>query len=102
MTDDAKPLDRWLGHQTSSAGVLLARAQRLAEVNRALQTQWASEPWVQSLRVANIRGNTIVIYAQTATAMVPLRYRREALLAFLNQRFGLRCTDIDAKVRPAF
>lgn len=102
MPKDAEPLSNWLKYQPSSVRGLLSRAQRLSRINQALQAQWASEAWVQSIRIANIRGNTVVIYAQTASAMIPLRYRREALLAFLRQNFELNCLEIDAKVRPDF
>jgi hypothetical protein len=102
MPADAQPLQRWLNQQPRTVRELLSRAGHLAAINRELQQQWASEPWIQSIRIANIRGNTVVIFAQTATALVPLRYRKEALLSFLKERFQLACKEIDAKVRPEF
>jgi hypothetical protein len=73
--------------------------QRLEALDRALR-QWANEPWLDSIRVANLRGDTLVLFADSASALVPLRYRREALLAFLRDRYGLAATRIEAKVRP--
>jgi hypothetical protein len=81
---------------------LLARAQRLTAINTELQKQWSSEPWVRSLRIANIRGNTVVIFSQTAASLVPLRYRKASLLGLLKEQFNLTCTEIDARVRPDF
>jgi hypothetical protein len=102
MPTDAEPLQRWLNQQPQTVRELLARAQHLSAINRELQKQWASEPWVRSLRIANIRGNTVVIFAQTAATLIPLRYRKESLLNLLRERFQLTCTEIDAKVRPSF
>ncbi|TXH04428.1 MAG: DUF721 domain-containing protein [Nevskiaceae bacterium] len=102
MSQDAEPLHRWLQQQPASIRGVMARAQRLAQINRALQQQWAAEPWIQAVRIANIRENVVVIYAQTASALIPLRYRKTALLAFLQQRFELTCNEIDAKVRPDY
>lgn len=100
MPNDAKPLNNWLQQQPATVGRLLTRAQRLSQINCALKEQWADEPWIHLIRVANIRGSTVVIYVQTASAIIPLRYRREALLAFLKQRFELVCLEMDAKVKP--
>jgi hypothetical protein len=102
MTADAQPLQLWLNQQPRTVRELLSRAGHLAAINHELQQQWASEPWVQSIRIANIRGNTVVIFAQTAAALVPLRYRKEALLSLLKERFQLACKEIEAKVRPEF
>ncbi len=100
--NDAEPLQSWLSQQPQTVRELLARAQRLTEINNELQKQWSSEPWVKSLRIANIRGNTVVIFSQTAASLVPLRYRKASLLGLLKERFNLTCTEIDARVRPDF
>lgn len=99
---DAEPLQNWLSQQPQTVRDLLSRAQRLTAINNELQSQWSSEPWVQSIRIANIRGNTVVIFAQTAASLVPLRYRKASLLGLLKERFNLTCTEIDARVRPDF
>ena len=99
---DAEPLRNWLGQQPQTVRELLSRAQRLRAINNELQKQWASEPWAGSLRIANIRGNTVVVYAQTAACLVPLRYRKASLLGLLKEQFGLNCTELQATVRPDF
>lgn len=99
---EAEPLQNWLNQQPQSVRELLTRAQRLTAINNELQRQWSSEPWIKSIRIANIRGNTVVIFTQTAASLVPLRYRKASLLGLLKEQFNLTCTEIDAKVRPDF
>lgn len=96
---DPLPLQQWLSHQPGELRVLLARAQQLADINKALQ-QWNSEPWLAQIHLANIRNDTLVIFSSSAAALVVLRNRQKALLDFINQRFHLTCTLIEAKVRP--
>lgn len=100
MTDDAQPLQRWLDRQPRSLRELLERARHLAAINRALREHWSEYAWGDAIRIANIRGSTVVLYSRSAAALIPLRYRRQALLGFLQQRFGLTCTELDVKVRP--
>ncbi len=94
---------RQLKHVLSQAqevrGGVLERARRLADINRALR-EWCDEPWVRQVRLANLRGDTVVLYSASASALVPLRHRSRSLLAWLNTRYHLTCTRIDAKVRP--
>jgi hypothetical protein len=101
MTPDARPLQCWLDQQPRNVRELLSRAQRIAEIDRALHEHWAQQPWADTLRIANIRGNTVVVFTSTAAALIPLRYHRKALLGFLKQRYELACTDLEIKVKPA-
>lgn len=82
-----------------SAAALLARAQQLANINRAL-SDWCNEHWIRHVRLANLRGPTVVIYVASACALIPLRRHSSELLAWLEARFQLGCTRIEAKVRP--
>ncbi|MGH8455991.1 MAG: hypothetical protein ACRETW_13890 [Stenotrophobium sp.] len=100
MTTEAQVLQCWLQHQPRNVREMLNRAQRIAEIDHALHEHWAHEAWISSLRIANIRGSTVVLFAQTAAALVPLRYRKKALLEFLKQRFAIACNELDIKVRP--
>ncbi|MGH8460026.1 MAG: hypothetical protein ACRESS_00320 [Stenotrophobium sp.] len=100
MNSDAQPLQSWLDHQPRNVRELLTRAQRLAEIDRAVHEYWTQEPWAETLRIANIRGNTVVIFTPTAAALIPLRYHQKALLGFLKHRFQLACTAIEVKVSP--
>jgi hypothetical protein len=80
-------------------GAVLARAQQLTDINRVLR-DWCDEPWIRHVRLANLRGNTVVIYVASASALIPLRHRSSDLLDWLQARFQLGCTRMDAKVRP--
>ncbi len=100
MLSDAQSLHQRLQHSDGFRR-LMEQATRIAELNRALR-QWTQEPWLDSIRLVNVRDDTVVIYASTAAALVPLRYRQQALLAFLQERFNLNCSKIEAKVKPLF
>lgn len=56
---------------------------------------------MQQIRLANIRGETVVFYSTSAAALTLLRQNQHALLDFLNRDCGLACTRMEAKVRPA-
>jgi hypothetical protein len=97
--NEGRSLQQWLSHQPAAVNDLLSRAQRLAQMNQALR-QWTGEEWLAQIRVANVRSGTLVLYSSSAAALVPLRYRTQELLDWLNQRFGLACTRLEVKVRP--
>lgn len=77
----------------------LSQVQQLADINRSLPS-WCAEPWVRQIRVANIRGQTVVVFSASASALVPLRYRSSTFLLWLNDHYRLSCTRLEAKVRP--
>ncbi|HSW13712.1 MAG TPA: DciA family protein [Solimonas sp.] len=96
---DGKPIGDWLRQQPADVRGLFDRARLIADMNRALPT-WSAEPWITQIRVANVRDETLVIHAYSAAALIPLRYRKQQLLAWFNDRFQLQCQKIEAKVRP--
>jgi hypothetical protein len=93
-------LKQWLDSQPRRLNDLLSHAHRLADINRAL-AQWSTEPWLAQVRVANIREGAVILFSSSAAALVPLRYRSQELLTWLNERFHLGCTRVETKVRPA-
>lgn len=97
---DAPIMGDWLGNQELKTREVLNRGRLLASMNQALKDQWAQEIWIDQIRIANIRGTTLVVFVQTAAALIPLRYKKQALLDFLKREFELRCTELDAKVVP--
>lgn len=99
MQRDANSLDRCLRSGTGPLQTLMRRAERIAEVNRALRT-WIDEPWLDDVRLVNIRGDTAVFFVSTAAVLLPLRYLQEPLITFLRQRAGLTCSKIETKVKP--
>lgn len=96
---DGKPIGDWLRQQPADVRGLLNRARLIAEMNLALPS-WSAEPWVSQIRIANVRDESLIIHTRSAAALVPLRYRQQNLLAWLNTRFQLDCQKIEAKVRP--
>lgn len=99
LSPDAQPLSEWLKHQPQSLDGLLGRARLIANMTQSLR-QWSRENWSQHIRVANLRGDVIVIFSSSAAALVPLRAKQQALLDFLNNRFQLACNQLEIKVRP--
>lgn len=99
MQEEAQPLLPRLRTPGSPLGELLDRAERISALNQALR-QWTQEPWFDSIRLVNLRGDTVVLFATNAAALVPLRYRQQALLAFLQERFQLPCVKVTTKVQP--
>lgn len=99
MTDDAQSLLPRLKNRSSALRDLLDRADSIAALDRALR-QWTQEPWFDSIRLANVRGDTVVLFASNAAALVPLRYRQQALLAFLRDHLQLPCVKVETKVKP--
>ncbi|HUP90768.1 MAG TPA: DciA family protein [Solimonas sp.] len=98
--DDSQGLPQWLQRQPRSIRDLLDRARYLADLNRDLR-QWSDEPWLSQIRLANVRGDTLVVFSSSAAALVQLRYRKQSLLDWLAAQTGLQCTRIESRVRPA-
>lgn len=99
MQDDAATLIGSLRRQQHPLRDLIERAERLAALDDALR-RWTREPWFKSIRLANIRGDTVVLFASNAAALVPLRYRQQELLAFLREALNIPCSRLETKVRP--
>ncbi|MES0873855.1 hypothetical protein [Sinimarinibacterium thermocellulolyticum] len=97
---DPRPIQQILRQHTSMAGATLARAEQIAGINRSLR-DWRDAPWIRDVRIANLRGDTVVVYATSAAALVPLRGLAPSLLTWLQTRYQIACTRIETKVRPA-
>lgn len=98
---DPQSLQQWLQHASKApAASPLRRVQQLEAINRSL-SQWCADPWVGQLRVANLRGDTIVIYSASAAALIPLRQRSAMFLQWLNHHHQLACTRLETRVSPA-
>ncbi len=78
---------------------LLQRVRRIEMLDRAVH-QWTGEPWLSAIRVANLRGDTLVVFSDSATAATMLRYRREDLMTYLREQHGLEISRLETKVRP--
>jgi hypothetical protein len=97
--DEAKSLLPTLRSQPSSLRGLVERAERVAALDRELR-QWTQEPWFDSVRLVNVRGDTAILFASSAAVLVPLRYRQQELLSFIRERLRLPCVKLETKVKP--
>ncbi|HZP11021.1 MAG TPA: DciA family protein [Nevskiaceae bacterium] len=95
---DARSLGEVLGQPQQLQG-LLARASRLGDIQRELRA-YLQQPWANALRVANLRGTTLVIHADQAAAATAFRHRHDEVLKALSQKLGLPLQRIELKVRP--
>lgn len=97
---DTLPQSDWSQLQSiSSLRGLLARAQRLSDASLALRA-WLDEPWARHLRIANVRGDTVMLYVTSAAALVPLRQQQGKILQFLARQLDPNLQRLEAKVRP--
>ena len=96
---DPLPIRHWMTDRSGPLRQLLGRASLLAAATRQLHAEIPS-PWAQSLRVVNLRGNTLVVYSHTAAALIPLRRHQQDVLEIAGRCLGCRPDRIDAKVRP--
>jgi hypothetical protein len=85
--------------QTGDVETLLHRVRRIEALDRAVH-QWSSDPWLSAIRVANVRGDTLVVFSESAAAATTMRFRREDLLDYLRQRHGIELSRLETKVRP--
>jgi hypothetical protein len=88
-----------LGGRLSTVLPQFAKARQLAQMTLALHESLRS-PWANHLRIVNLRADVVVIFASSAPALLSLRSSRQAVLDFLNARYGLQCRKIEAKVVP--
>lgn len=80
---------------------LLARAKRLEQLDHALRNQ-LPPPLNQHCQLANIRGDTLVLHADSSAWALKLRYSVPVMLAQLQKQPALQhLRGIDIKVRPA-
>lgn len=96
---DPLPIRHWLNDRPGPLRQLLSRASLLATATRQLHAEIPS-PWAHHLRIVNLRGTTLVIYSQSAAALIPLRAHQRQVLDVVGHCLGCRPSRIDAKVRP--
>jgi len=96
---DPALLHNRLLQQAGDVETLLQRVRRIETLDRALH-QWASDPWLSAIRVANVRGDTLVVFSDNAAAATTMRYRREDLLTYLREQHGFGFGRLETKMRP--
>lgn len=85
--------------QPGDLDTLLQRVRRIEALDHVLH-QWSGESWLSAIRVANLRGDTLVVFSDSAASATMLRYRREDLLTYLRGQHGLAISRLETKVRP--
>lgn len=99
MSAELAPLHGRLLQQPGEFDNLLQRIRRIEALDHALRL-WLGDTSPGAIRVANLRGETLVVFADSAASLTSLRFQQEALLAYLRERHGIPLSRIDAKVRP--
>lgn len=98
MTGDARPIGAFFDIPHSSLGALLARAEALQPIQRALQ-EWRGAVPTDALRVVNFRDGVLIVHADDAAALTALRYHSREFLQYFRSR-GYQCREIQAKTKP--
>lgn len=96
---DARRLDYWLHDTAGPLALVLRRAATYAAATAQLHAQLAT-PWAETLRVATLRGSTLVLYTTSAAVLIPLRAHQSAIFDVVQPVLGLRPNRLEAKVRP--
>jgi hypothetical protein len=96
---DARPIGSWLHDTSGPLAQLLRRAAIYSAATAQLHAQLAT-PWAGTLRVATLRGSTLVLYTTSAAVLIPLRAHQGAIFDLVQPILGLRPTRLEAKVRP--
>ena len=99
MSTELASLHRRLAGRPGDLEPLLCLVRRIEAVQQACRA-WSDEPWMEAIRVVNLRGNTLVMHADNAAALTALRYRREQLLGYLREHHQLPLTRLEVRVRP--
>lgn len=99
MNADPALLHGRLLRQPGEFVTLLQQVQRIEALDRALR-QWTNDPWLSAIRIANLRGDTLILFSDSAAALTTLRYQHEGLTAFFRDRHGIAISRIEARVKP--
>jgi len=96
---EARSIGSFLGDPLFSAHHLLSEAERLTQLQNVLR-QWLPASVRGSIRVAAEQQGELVLHADSAAALVAIRYREQELLTYLRQVFDLTATKVVAKIVP--
>lgn len=98
LTPTGARLSEVLDSRSGTTARVLARAARLQALSAELQKLDA--PWAPALRVANLRGDCVVVFADNAAAAARARLESRRITEWL-QRRGVDCRRVEIRVRPA-
>lgn len=80
-------------------GTLLELVHQISAIDEAL-SQWLGDPTQTTVRVANLRDETLVLFSNNAAATTRLRYERESLLTHLREQHGFEVRHLEIRVKP--
>jgi hypothetical protein len=82
-----------------SARHRLTQAERLTQLQNSLR-QWLPASLSQSVRIVAEHQDELVLHADSAAALVAIRYRENELLTHLRRTFDLSATRVVSKIVP--
>jgi hypothetical protein len=103
MADDGpRPARDALGGATGAFAEVLARARRLARLQRRLESIASIVPpaGVPGLRVCGLRDGELRLLVPSATAATQLRFRERDLTEALSREAGVPIRSLAVRVRP--
>lgn len=99
MPSDARKLSDWLHRQSGALQKVFSQTDRLTHLNRAFR-DWLREPWADAVRISTLDDPTVVVFASNAATATLLRFRAEAIVAWLREHGNPACTNLQIKVQP--
>jgi len=98
-SSEARSIGSYLNDPLFSMRHRLDEAERLTQLQISL-CQWLPASLRQSVHIAAEQDGELVLHADSAAALVAIRYRENELLTHLRQNFALNATKIVTKIVP--
>jgi len=96
---EARSIGSYLSDPLFSMRHRLDQAERLTQLQNSL-CQWLPASMRQAVFIAAEQDGELVLHADSAAALVAIRYRENELLTHLRQNFALNATKIVTKIVP--
>jgi hypothetical protein len=94
-----KPVSLSVALASPELASLVERARFLRQLDRTVRAS-LPETLSQHVQVANLRGDCLVMLADSPTWATRLRYQRQTVLDGLWQGHSIRCRMLEVKVQP--
>lgn len=99
MSPRSKPVSLSAILASSGLASLVEQARFLRQLDRSILAA-LPEPLSKHVRVANLRGDSLVMLADSPLWATRLRYQRQTVLDGLWQSHSIRCRLLEVKVQP--
>ncbi len=90
---------QWLAQRHTSVSSLLQLAAQYAEATRIIHAHFNSA-WALQLRVVRLRGDTLIIYSDTAAATVMARAHQQQMINVVSPILGYSPARVTMRVMP--